>query len=181
MKKITALTIAIISLVFVSCGEGKKKAEPEVIKVETKEAKKEYAASKMEAEFNDPKIANIYKQYIKLKTALVNTNAEKAAAEASNLATLFAKVEMDEATLQEARTIVESKDVEEQRTAFFKITAKVEGLLEDALSSGTIYKQYCPMAFGNTGAYWLSNSKDIYNPYFGDKMLKCGRIDAEIK
>ncbi len=181
MKKITALTIAIISLVYVSCGEGKKKAEPEVIKVETKEEKKEYAASKMEAEFNDPKIANIYKQYIKLKTALVNTNAEKAAAEASNLATLFAKVEMDEATLQEARTIAESKDVEEQRTAFFKITAKVEGLLEDALSSGTIYKQYCPMAFGNTGAYWLSNSKDIYNPYFGDKMLKCGRIDAEIK
>jgi hypothetical protein len=37
------------------------------------------------------------------------------------------------------------------------------------------------MAFGNTGAHWLSNTKEIQNPYFGDKMLKCGRVDAEIK
>ncbi|MBT7306171.1 MAG: DUF3347 domain-containing protein, partial [Bacteroidetes bacterium] len=26
----------------------------------------------------------------------------------------------------------------------------------------------------------LSNSKEIRNPFFGDKMLKCGRIDKEI-
>ena len=32
------------------------------------------------------------------------------------------------------------------------------------------------MAFNNTGAYWLSNSKEIYNPYFGDMMLNCGRV-----
>ncbi len=37
-----------------------------------------------------------------------------------------------------------------------------------------IYYQYCPMAFNNTGAYWLSNSEEIKNPYFGDKMLTCG-------
>ncbi|MFT4674108.1 MAG: hypothetical protein ACI9R6_001009, partial [Saprospiraceae bacterium] len=33
--------------------------------------------------------------------------------------------------------------------------------------------------FNNTGGYWLSNSKEIRNPYFGSKMLKCGRIDKE--
>ena len=53
--------------------------------------------------------------------------------------------------------------------------------MKDALQSGTIYKQYCPMAFNNEGAYWLSESKDIMNPYFGDRMLKCGRVDAEIQ
>jgi hypothetical protein len=53
--------------------------------------------------------------------------------------------------------------------------------MEGALAAGTIYKQYCPMAFSNTGAYWLSESKEIRNPYFGDKMLKCGRIVSEIK
>jgi hypothetical protein len=36
------------------------------------------------------------------------------------------------------------------------------------------------MAFNNTGGYWLSNSKEIRNPFFGDKMLKCGRIEKEI-
>jgi hypothetical protein len=37
------------------------------------------------------------------------------------------------------------------------------------------------MAFNNKGAYWISSSKDILNPYFGDKMLKCGRVDSEVK
>ena len=37
-----------------------------------------------------------------------------------------------------------------------------------------IYYQYCPMAFDNKGAYWLSNTEEIRNPYFGDKMPNCG-------
>jgi Cu(I)/Ag(I) efflux system membrane fusion protein len=37
-----------------------------------------------------------------------------------------------------------------------------------------IYYQYCPMAFDNKGAYWLSSTEEIRNPYFGDKMLTCG-------
>ena len=30
------------------------------------------------------------------------------------------------------------------------------------------------MAFDNKGAYWLSEEKEIRNPYFGSKMLTCG-------
>jgi Cu(I)/Ag(I) efflux system membrane fusion protein len=37
-----------------------------------------------------------------------------------------------------------------------------------------IYYQYCPMAFDNKGAYWLSDTKEIRNPYLGDKMMTCG-------
>ena len=36
------------------------------------------------------------------------------------------------------------------------------------------YRQFCPMALGNKGAYWLSDKKPIRNPYFGDAMLTCG-------
>jgi hypothetical protein len=32
------------------------------------------------------------------------------------------------------------------------------------------------MAFNNTGGFWLSDSKTIRNPYFGDKMLTCGQV-----
>jgi Cu(I)/Ag(I) efflux system membrane fusion protein len=42
-----------------------------------------------------------------------------------------------------------------------------------------IYVQFCPMAFNNKGVYWLSDKKEIRNPYFGDKMLKCGEIKME--
>jgi Cu(I)/Ag(I) efflux system membrane fusion protein len=39
-----------------------------------------------------------------------------------------------------------------------------------------VYKEYCPMAFDNKGAYWLSESEEIRNPYFGKSMLTCGEV-----
>jgi Cu(I)/Ag(I) efflux system membrane fusion protein len=37
----------------------------------------------------------------------------------------------------------------------------------------TVYKLYCPMAFGSKGAMWLQEDKQVSNPYFGKAMLKC--------
>lgn len=39
----------------------------------------------------------------------------------------------------------------------------------------------CPMFEGDKGGSWLSISKDIKNPYFGDMMLSCGEVKKEIK
>ena len=173
--------ILLISIVLVSCKNDKKQTEPEVVIVETTKEKKEYTAAKMEAEFNDPKVALIFEEYIQLKTALVNTNSENTAAVAKSLQAKLIAIDASEELTKTVQSIAESTDVEIQREAFVDLTAGVEAMLEGALKSGTVYKQYCPMAFGNTGAHWLSNTKAIQNPYFGDKMLKCGRIDAEIK
>jgi hypothetical protein len=181
MKKYIALSVVLVAFTFFSCGNEKKKTEPEIIEVETAEAPTEYTAENTDVSFTDGKMADVFKQYIQLKTALVNTDAEKASAEATILRDIFVKIEASEATITAAQNLAESKDVEVQRTAFVRVTSAVEQLMEGALSSGTIYKQYCPMAFGNTGASWLSESKEIYNPYFGDKMLRCGRVQAEIK
>jgi Cu(I)/Ag(I) efflux system membrane fusion protein len=49
----------------------------------------------------------------------------------------------------------------------------------DPLSS-TVYIQHCPMADSNNGADWLSQEKEIRNPYFGESMLKCGEVKKEI-
>ena len=49
------------------------------------------------------------------------------------------------------------------------------------LSAGALYLEYCPMANNNEGAYWLSNEKQIKNPYFGDMMLKCGSVKETIQ
>lgn len=40
----------------------------------------------------------------------------------------------------------------------------------------TLYVDYCPMANKNKGAYWLSQIKEIQNPYLGQKMPNCGEI-----
>jgi hypothetical protein len=32
------------------------------------------------------------------------------------------------------------------------------------------------MAFNNKGDFWLSDNEEVLNPYFGDKMLRCGEV-----
>lgn len=43
-----------------------------------------------------------------------------------------------------------------------------------------VYQQNCPMAFGETGANWLSKSSEIENPYLPKKMLTCGEVKDSI-
>lgn len=180
--KSLVVTSFILSLVFfVSCKNESKNTEPEVKTVPSEASKQVEKSAPMSAKFEDEKLNDVFATYIQLKTALVNTNAEAATEEASQLMTAFANVGADDMTMKAAQNIVESDDVEVQRTQFVAVTTGVEALLANTIDEGVIYKQYCPMAFNNTGAYWLSESKEIRNPYFGDKMLKCGRIDAELK
>jgi Cu(I)/Ag(I) efflux system membrane fusion protein len=37
------------------------------------------------------------------------------------------------------------------------------------------------MAEDDSGAFWLSETEEIRNPYFGDMMLKCGENREIIK
>jgi Cu(I)/Ag(I) efflux system membrane fusion protein len=43
-----------------------------------------------------------------------------------------------------------------------------------------IYYQFCPMFRDGKGAYWLSSTKEIKNPYYGDAMLTCGETKEVI-
>jgi hypothetical protein len=181
MKIQSLICIFSLSLIFLSCKDNKEKNEPQVVTVETTPETKEYTLAGTEAEFNDPKVKVIFEDYIQLETALVNTNSEKTAVAAKSLFAKLVAIDAGEEITKTVESIAGTTDIELQREAFVDVTAYMEGLLVGSVKSGAIYKQYCPMAFGNTGAYWLSSSKDILNPYFGDKMLKCGRVAAEIK
>lgn len=57
----------------------------------------------------------------------------------------------------------------------------VSDLLFDLLRTtqykgATVYQQFCPMAFDNAGANWLSPSPAISNPYMGQSMPTCGSV-----
>ena len=44
----------------------------------------------------------------------------------------------------------------------------------------TLYKDFCPMYSDGKGATWLSETKEIKNPYLGKKMPTCGSMKEEI-
>jgi hypothetical protein len=44
-----------------------------------------------------------------------------------------------------------------------------------------LYHDHCPMARNNQGALWISELKEVKNPYFGAEMLECGRVEEVIQ
>lgn len=135
-----------------------------------------------EVSFEDPKYSALYEAYLEVKAALVNTNAILAQETATGLSEAADGVAgISAGTRKAIHIIITQSDTNAQRAAFEAVSQDVEAILSNKLSSGTIYKQYCPMAFNGKGAYWLSDSKEVRNPYFGDQMLKCGVVDATIE
>ena len=131
--------------------------------------------------FKDEKTGQVYDHYIHVKAALVNTDAGEAQKGARMLVTALSEHDNADKALQFARAIEASEDVEAQRESFFGLSEEITGLVSGQIASGAVYKQYCPMAFNNKGASWLSSEEAVLNPYFGDKMLKCGTVEEVLE
>jgi Cu(I)/Ag(I) efflux system membrane fusion protein len=81
-----------------------------------------------------------------------------------------------------AERVLKSKDLQEQRSHFSALSTNLYKVVKAFRGNEKkLYYQYCPMAFDNAGAYWLSLNEQIENPYFGDKMKKCGVVRETIK
>ncbi len=186
MKKII-LNISILLMIasVMSCGKDKK----ETIIVPVKEEKVVLSKvnlnktdTKSEVIFTDENIDKIYNQYLMIKKGLVNSNPESVQKEAKKLDDLLEDSDETKQLKANAELISLTKDVGKQRDFFVTLTEETEKLINNAsITSGEVYKQFCPMAFEGKGGYWLSDSKEVRNPYYGDKMLKCGSVDKTIK
>lgn len=176
------------SFAIFSCGDESKKEQEAIPMQNDTRMEGEQDAKNLDdgnqeasAEFKDEKIAATFQHYLHIKTALVNSNAAEARSGGKMMVEALEDSNAGKEAGDAAGIIAESEDINEQRTAFSKLSAGMENMLKDALSSGEIYKQFCPMAFEGKGDSWYSSSREIRNPYYGDKMLKCGRIEDTIK
>jgi hypothetical protein len=71
--------------------------------------------------------------------------------------------------------------LEGKRAIYSKLTEELYQMVKAGkIGEGELFLLHCPMAFDNQGANWISPRKDIMNPYFGDKMLKCGHVKEEL-
>ncbi|WP_379091416.1 DUF3347 domain-containing protein [Pedobacter sp. UC225_65] len=187
MKTITNFTIAFaVVALFAACGNTQKSAEAEDHAGHNHAPGEGHgtptAQTAVGVNLKDDKLNAVYQHYTHLTTALVNgdlaevkiaANAiELGAKELTNgntLATLAAKISAA-ATLEVQRTLYADLSTD------FIARVKTVGL-----SSGEVYVDYCPMALNDKGASWLSNQKDIKNPYFGESMLTCGEVKETLK
>ena len=162
-----------------ACGDGTNHQEVGIDPPSTVKAEKAATPDSFDATFADGMTGAVFQHYLKLRTALVNADGGDAAAAAGNLAESLGEDYPELKTA--ATTIAATDDVAAQRAAFGAMTEELEPLLREGITGGTIYKQHCPMAFDNTGADWFSDAKEIRNPYFGERMLTCGKVVATLE
>ncbi len=184
MKTLTNTLLIALSFSFIfACKEKVKEESIEQMKHHEEMGHEPASNSGLEVSFEDQEVSKIVKAYLDLKDALVETDGEKAK-EAAHQLVMSLPNESNEAITalkNEAQKVSETNDTEVQRNSFDLISESMLVLVKNSMiTEGKLYKQYCPMAKNNEGAFWLSSSSEIRNPYFGDKMLKCGSVEEEI-
>jgi hypothetical protein len=141
------------------------------------------------------KLMSLLGEYYALKDALVASDAAKTTEQAVKLqmsadsmqrfisdSTHILYVQVKEIKAKAGEIVLSKADVEKQRIPFEKLSDAVFTLIKEAnLKNAGVYRQYCPMAFNDKGAYWLSPEEKIRNPYFGKKMLTCGEVTDSLK
>jgi len=132
--------------------------------------------------FKDINVAKAYGLYIQLKDALVASKQDEAKKISGELQKSLLIISAGKGAAAEAASIAYASTLDDQRQAFATLSKEMSTLIKaNTLTSGQLYLEFCPMANDNEGAYWLSNEKEIKNPYFGQAMLKCGVVKETIQ
>jgi hypothetical protein len=141
-------------------------------------------------------IKEIVDHYLHIKNALVNDNGGDAAGGAKAMEKALAKMDQslltaeqktaydatEEALKEHAEHIGKNgNNIKHQRTHFVMMSEEVYTLVKNFGAGRALYHDHCPMARDNKGALWVSEIKEVKNPYFGAQMLTCGTVEEIIQ
>jgi hypothetical protein len=121
---------------------------------------------------NDTAINNATMQLITANAAMaIKVNNDSTLSKLSNINTLTASISA------ELKGLLGENNINSKRKSFQMLSNIVYDYLKlIQYKQQPIYQQFCPMAFDNEGASWLSNTTQIQNPYLPKTMLTCGEV-----
>ena len=135
--------------------------------------------------------------YLQLKNALAKDNGKDAATAGNVMVATLAKVDIKGLSKEQMKSYMDIADdlkghaehiganagkIEHQREHFIMMSKDMADVIKTFGNGGqTLHKDFCPMANDGKGATWLSEVKEIKNPYLGSKMPDCGSVKETIK
>ena len=136
-------------------------------------------------------INEIVSNYLTLKNALTKDDTKAAATAGKTLYATFNAVNantIDSKLKKEYLDIADDAkehaehigdnggNIPHQREHFVLLSKDINDLIKTFGTTQKLYQDYCPMADEGKGAIWISETKEIKNPFFGSKMLTCGSV-----
>ncbi len=149
-----------------------------------------------EAKKSSADLTELYSHYTHLTFALSGDEPKEAVSAAKGILASFPKIDKNgfsdeqkkefaelEASIREhAEHIADNAGkIDHQREHLDIMSVDFYDLLKDFGTPKPVYKLFCPMFNDNKGTFWLSDSREVKNPYYGKEMLSCGEVQEEIK
>ncbi len=206
MKNITlSIVAAVMAIIAVSCNQSSNKnneqstvttdvpAVQELSKENDSETSTDNEAIAKAGNFS---ISPLITDYLTLKNALVSDDDKAAANAGKALLATFNKVDMNTIPADKHKEYMDIADdakehaehigdnvgnIAHQREHLAVLSEDVKDLIALFGTSKKLYQDHCPMFNDGKGAIWLSESKEIKNPYYGSEMLTCGDVQQELK
>lgn len=150
----------------------------------------------IDAKKSSANLTELYSHYTHLTFALSGDDDKEAVNAAKGMLEALTKIDKNgfsaeqkkeyadlESSIREhAQHIAENAGkIDHQREHLDLMSADFYDLLKDFGTPKPVYKVFCPMYNDNKGAFWLSDSREVKNPYYGKEMLSCGEVQEEIK
>jgi hypothetical protein len=185
------LIAAIITTTFAACNNSNNTAKEGSDSVQAKQEAPVVAEKK-----TTPPVKDILAGYLQLKNALTNDNGNDAATAGNAMVDAFQKFDKSALTAEQKKTYEDieedarehaehigknASNVSHQREHFDILSKDMYELVKMFGGGQTLYQDHCPMFNDGKGATWLSEVKEIKNPYLGKKMPDCGSVKEEFK
>lgn len=184
-------TLGCVLLFLAACSNGTDKTQKaaNTVATATKPAVSEPSAAQA-------KTTAVIGSYLKLKNAFTADNDKDAAAAGNEMLASFAAFDKKSLTAEQSKAYTElEEDAKEhaehiaanignivhQREHFDMLSKDMHDLVKLLGTSQHLYVDHCPMYNNNKGAIWLSEVKEIKNPYLGQAMPTCGSLQEELK
>jgi hypothetical protein len=141
-------------------------------------------------------IKEFISSYLQMKNAFTEGNSTGAAAAGKKLEAAFKNFDKSALTPAQKKTYEDVEadarehaehigknggNIAHQREHFVMLSKDIYDLVKTFGAGQVLYKDFDPMADNGKGAFWLSETKEIKNPYMGKAMLTSGSIKEEIK
>ena len=146
----------------------------------------------MPADFS---IKEIVSNYLKLKNALTKDDSKNAAAAGNAIVANLAALDANSLPAAQKKAFADVADdakehaehiganagkLDHQREHFAMLSKDMNDLIKTFGAGQKLYQDFCPMYNDGKGATWISETKEIKNPYYGSKMLTCGSVKKEL-
>ena len=173
MKKVLVMALICLSSLAQAQLTSKQEVAPEL--VEKREAQKKEITNHYLALKNSLVVSDslaVVANAAALQNSLKNFKFKKLSLEQMNEATKTRKEIIDLAA-----EVTTTKNINKQRKIVELLSVKFWDLAPKFKAADTtLHLQVCPM----TGAMWVSDSKEIKNPYYPKNMLTCGEVKASL-